>query len=88
MMLIKYIIINRKINIIDKVLTINEYNHHMMFFRDSMITCLYWEDDIPIKNGDGIYKYNNNRGDLNLIFDSNREKDWNHKFLFKFGSIN
>lgn len=74
-------------NVVDKFLSIKEHNTHMMFFRDSIITSLYWEDNIVIKKGDGIYKYNDNR-DLNLVFDSNIAKDWNHKFLFKFGSIN
>ena len=58
----------------------------MAFFRDSILTRLYWENDISIKKGDGIYKYNDNR-DLNFVFDSNNEKDWNHKFLFKFGAM-
>ena len=79
------IVINRKMNVVNKFLSIKEHNTHMMFFRDSIITCLYWEDNIPIKKGDGIYNYNDNR-DLNLVFDSNKIDDWNHKFLFKFGS--
>ena len=80
------IVINPKINVVNKFLSIKEHNYHMAFFRDSIITRLYWEDDISIKKGDNIYTYNDNR-DLNFVFDGNKQKDWNHKFLFEFGSI-
>ena len=79
------IIINRKINVVDKFLSIKEHNLHMAWFRDSIITQLYWEDKIPIERGDGIYKYNDNR-DINFKFDSNTIQDWNHKTLFSFGN--
>lgn len=82
----KNIIINKKINVFKNCLSINESNRHMMFFRDSAITMLYWENDIPIIKGDGIYNYNDNR-DLNMTFDSNTIDDWNGKFMFHFGSI-
>jgi len=57
----------------------------MQFFRDSAVTMLYWEGDIKIKKGDGMYGYYDNR-DINTKFDSNKVKDWNNKILFKFGS--
>jgi len=82
----KSIVINKKINIVNKCLSIKEHNYHMAFFKDSILTRLYWENDIPIIKGDGIYTYNDNR-DLNFVFDSNSKKDWNHNFLFEFGSI-
>jgi ubiquinone/menaquinone biosynthesis C-methylase UbiE len=81
----KSIVINKKINIVDKFLTIPEHNLHMQWFRDSAITMLYWEGDIKIKKGNGIYGYDDNR-DIKSTFDSNKIEDWNHKFLFKFGS--
>ena len=80
------IIINRKINIVKNILSMNEHNKHMTWFRDSIITQLYWEDDIPLEKGTGIYNYNDNR-DINFTYDSNNIKDWNHRCLFEFGSL-
>ena len=80
------IIVNKKINIVDKFLSIKEHNQHMAWFRDSIITQLYWEDNISIEKGSGIYNYNDNRN-INFVFDSNKIEDWNHRFLYKFGSI-
>jgi len=81
------IIVNKKINIVDKFLSIKEHNLHMAWFRDSIITQLYWEDKITIERGNGIYKYNDNR-DIDFKYDSNNIIDWNHRTLFKFGKYN
>jgi len=81
-----HIIINKKINVVNKFLSIKEHNFHMAFFRDSIITRLYWENDISIKKGDGIYKYNDNRN-IDFVYNSNNQRDWNNKFLFKFGTM-
>ena len=81
------IIINKKINIVGNILSMNEHNKHMAWFRDSIITQLYWEENIPIEIGDGIYKYNDNR-DINFEYNSNEIKDWNHRTLFNFGKLN
>tara|TARA_Y100001980_G_C14356122_1_gene165565 strand:+ start:269 stop:583 length:315 start_codon:yes stop_codon:yes gene_type:complete len=80
------IIINKKINIANKFLSLKEHNLHMAWFRDSIITQLYWEDTFPLKYGDGIYRYNDNR-DINFEYNSNEIKDWNNKWRFTFGSI-
>ena len=80
------IVINRKINVVNKFLTIEEYNLHMQWFKDSIITQLYWEDSIPIVKGSGIYGYYDNR-DLDYYYDSNKISNWNGKTLFKFGTI-
>ena len=57
----------------------------MAWFRNSIITQLYWEDSIAIERGYGIYKYNDNR-DIDFKYDSNDITDWNHKTLFRFGT--
>ena len=80
------IIINKKINIVNKFLSIKEHNLHMAWFRDSIITQLYWENTIPLKMGDGIYRYNDNR-DIDFKYNSNEVQDWNNKWRFEFGSI-
>ena len=80
------ILINKKINIVDKFLSIKEHNFHMAFFRDSIVTQLYWEDKIEIKYRDGIYKYNDNRN-IDFTYDSNEIKDWNNHYKFIFGSL-
>jgi len=79
-----FIVINKKINIVDRFLSMEEHNLHMAWFRDSILTQLYWEDDIQIKRGSGVYTYNNNRN-IDFKYDSNNI-DWNNNFLFKFGS--
>jgi len=76
------IIINNKINIVNKFLSIKEHNLHMAWFRDSIVTQLYWEDDITLTRGEGIYTYNDNR-DINFKYDINKE----NRKMFKFGSI-
>ena len=80
------IIINKKINIVKNILSIKEHNKHMMFFRDSILTQLYWEDSIPIEKGTGVYTYNDNRN-INDSFDSNTLEDWNNRFMFNFGTL-
>lgn len=78
----KKIIINKKINIVNRLLTLKEHNLHMAWFRDSIVTQLYWENTIEIKKGDGIYTYNDNRN-INFKYDSNKE----NRKMFKFGSL-
>ena len=68
------------------ILSIKEHNKHMMFFRDSILTQLYWEDSIPIEKGTSVYTYNDNRN-INDSFDSNTLEDWNNRFMFNFGTL-
>ena len=80
------IVINKKINIVNRFLSIDEHNKHMMWFRDSIVTQLYWDNTINIEWGDGKYSYNDNRN-INTEFDSNKIEDWDGKYMFEFGSI-
>jgi len=81
-----HIEINKKINVVNLAISLQENNRHMLFFRDSMITQLYWEDNIEVKIGDGIYNYYDNR-DIDETYDSNQISDWNGKYLFEFGKL-
>lgn len=78
--------INKKINVVNLLLSGKEHNKHMMFFRDTIITQLYWEDDFELTLGDGVYRYYDNR-DIDETYDSNQIDDWNGKYLFEFGKL-
>lgn len=77
-----HIVFNRKVDVVDKFLSMLEHNIHMAWFRDSIVTQLYWENIIDIKEGNNIYSYYNNR-DIDICFDA---REWGKDDMFKFGS--
>lgn len=81
-----HIVINKKINVVNLLLSPKEHNKHMVFFRDTIVTQLYWEDNVEIKMGNGIYRYYDNR-DIDETYDSNQISDWDGKYLFEFGKL-
>lgn len=61
----KEIVYNPKLDVLKKSVSIQENNQLMCFFRDSIITGLYWKDKINFRKGNSFYEYNDNR-DLHI----------------------
>ena len=70
----KKIIFNDKINIVNKSVSLQEHNILMMFFKNSIVTELYWDSSIEIEKGTGIYEYHNTRGDINYVLDTKHQR--------------
>jgi len=64
------IVFNKKLEIFKKVLSTREYQSLVIFFSNSALVKLYWENNIECELGNNRYEYNNNR-DVDLKFDAN-----------------